>query len=102
MAGQPVKKKTGPRRDRSEAKAAMASGGGTTTVTPAPADAAGPSGWSPAALKAYLHGVKLEMGRVSWPSTRELQAATTVVMVTLVLFAGYLGLLDAILKRFFR
>ncbi len=101
MAGQPAKKRTGPRRDRSETKAAMASGGATTTVTPAP-EAAAPSGWSPAAFSAYLQGVKLEMGRVSWPSARELQAATTVVMVTLILFAGYLGLLDAILKRFFR
>lgn len=101
MAGQPAKKRTGPRRDRSETKAAMASGGATTTVTTAP-EVAPPSGWSPAALKAYLQGVKLEMGRVSWPSTRELQAATTVVMVTLFLFAGYLGILDAILKRFFR
>ncbi len=101
MAGQPAKKRTGPRRDRSDTKAAMASGGGTTTVTPVP-EAAAPSGWTPAALKAYLLGVRLEMGRVSWPSTRELQAATTVVMVTLILFAGYLGILDAILKRFFR
>lgn len=102
MAGQPAKKRTGSRRDRSETKAAMASGGGTTTaVQPAP-EAAAPSGWTPAALKAYLQGVKLEMGRVSWPGARELQAATTVVMVTLFLFAGYLGVLDAILKRFFR
>ena len=101
MAGQPAKKRTGPRRDRSETKAAMAAsgGGGTTTVTPAAPE---PSGWTIAALKAYLQGVKLEMGRVSWPGTRELQAATTVVMVTLFLFAGYLGVLDAILKRFFR
>ena len=102
MAGQPAKKRTGPRRDRSETKAAMASGGGTTTVTSTPPEAAAPSGWSFAALSAYLQGVKLEMGRVSWPSARELQAATTVVMVTLILFAGYLGLLDAFLKRFFR
>lgn len=103
MAGQPAKKRTGPRRDRSDTKAAMATGGSTTTTvqstTPVAAD---PTGWTPAALKAYLQGVKLEMGRVSWPSTRELQAATTVVMVTLFVFAGYLGVLDAILKRFFR
>ena len=95
MAGQPARKKTGPRRDRSETKAAMVAGGDTTTVTQ-------PSGWTIAALKAYLQGVKLEMGGVSWPGARELQAATTVVMVTLFLFAGYLGVLDAILKRFFR
>lgn len=96
MAGQPAPKRTGPRRNRGESKAAIAHVGSQTTVT------AEPTGWTPAAFKAYLQGVRLEMGRVSWPSGRELQAATTVVMVTLILFAGYLGALDFVLKRFFR
>jgi preprotein translocase SecE subunit len=94
MAGQPAPKRTGPRRSRGESKPAIAHA--ETTVT------AEPTGWTLAAFKAYLQGVKLEMGRVSWPTGRELQAATTVVMVTLILFAGYLGALDFVLKRFFR
>ncbi|MBS2034421.1 preprotein translocase subunit SecE [bacterium] len=102
MAGQPAPKRTGPRRSRGESKAALAHTGSKTTVQAAAPEAPGPSGWTPAALKAYLQGVRLEMGRVTWPSARELQAATTVVMVTLILFAGYLGALDFFLKRFFR
>lgn len=101
MAGQPAPKRTGPRRSRGESKAALAHAGSKTTVTSVP-EAPAPSGWTPAAFKAYLQGVRLEMGRVSWPTGRELQAATTVVMVTLILFAGYLGALDFVLKRFFR
>jgi len=100
MAG-PTEKKTGPRRSRSEGKAVIAKGAKMTVQTTA-AEAPGPSGWTLASLKAYLAGVRLEMGRVSWPGTRELQAATTVVMITLILFAGYLGALDFVLKRFFR
>ncbi|MFN8608819.1 MAG: preprotein translocase subunit SecE [Vulcanimicrobiota bacterium] len=102
MAGQPAPKRTGPRRSRGESKAALAHAGSKTTVQAATVDAPAPSGWTPAALKAYLQGVRLEMGRVSWPTARELQAATTVVMVTLILFAGYLGVLDFFLKRTFR
>ena len=102
MAGRPATKKTGPRRDRSEGKGAIVSAGAKTTVQATGQEPAGPSGWTPAALKVYLQQVRLEMGRVTWPTRRELQAATAVVMMTLLVFAGYLGILDVILKRVFR
>jgi preprotein translocase subunit SecE len=101
MAGRPATKRTGPRRDRTEGKATIAQAG-KTSVQAVPQDPAGPSGWTMAALKAYLQQVRLEMGRVTWPSRRELQAATAVVMMTLIVFAGYLGMLDFILRRVFR
>ena len=102
MAGRPATKRTGPRRDRTEGKAAIAQAGAKTTVQSVPQDSAGPSGWTMAALKVYLAQVRLEMGRVTWPTRRELQAATAVVMMTLLVFAGYLGMLDWILRRVFR
>lgn len=101
MAGRPAAKKTGPRRDRSESKAAVVPIGAKTTVQATGQDSSGSSGWTLGNLKAFLQQVRLEMGRVTWPTRRELQAATTVVMMTLIVFAGYLGLLDQILKRVF-
>lgn len=97
MASRPAEKRSGPRRDRSEGKAAIVSGGGKTTVESTGDNA--PSGWNLEALKAYLHQVKLEMGRVSWPSRRELQAATMVVMMTLLIFSAYLGVFDWVLRH---
>lgn len=101
MAGRPATKKTGPRRDRGESKAAIGQSGGKTTVQVASSEGPAGGGWSLSSLQAYLHQVRLEMGRVTWPTRKELQAATMVVMFTLIVFAGYLGLLDQILKRVF-
>jgi len=102
MAGRPATKRTGPRRDRTESKAAIAQAGAKTVVQAVPQEQAGPTGWSLETLKAYLLQVRLEMGRVTWPTRRELQAATAVVMFTLLVFAGYLGILDFVLRRVFR
>jgi preprotein translocase SecE subunit len=72
-----------------------------TTVEVAPEPPA-KAGWSVAALTDYLRAVRAEMGRVTWPGKRELQAATMVVMMTLIVFSAYMGVLDAILKKVIR
>lgn len=41
------------------------------------------------------------MKRVSWPSVKEVRAATIVVMVTLLLISGYMGVVDWLLTLFF-
>lgn len=102
MAGQPAPKKMGPRRSRGDSQATLAHGSSKTTVQSTAPESSSSSAWSIEAFKSYLQGVKLEMGRVTWPTGRELQAATVVVMVSLILFAGYLGALDFILQRFFQ
>lgn len=98
MAGRPAAKRTGPRRDRTEGKGTAMPVTAKTTITSSP-EASGPSIWSREGMSSYLHQVRLEMGRVTWPTRRELQAATLVVMMTLIVFSAYLGFWDQILKR---
>ena len=49
--------------------------------------------------KRFLASVKAEFFRVSWPSKAELVAGTVVTMFTLILFSGYLGILDQVFAR---
>lgn len=52
-----------------------------------------------ARVRKYLVGVLAESKRVTWPSKAELMAGTLVTFFTLVMFAGYLGVLDKIFER---
>ena len=45
----------------------------------------------------FLREVRLELKKVSWPSRREISGSTGVVIVSVVIVAAYLGVLDAIL-----
>ena len=47
----------------------------------------------------FLSEVRNEMGRVTWPSQREVYATTIVVILTSVFFGVYLFVLDAILLK---
>jgi preprotein translocase subunit SecE len=47
----------------------------------------------------FLSEVRNEMGRVTWPSRKEVYATTIVVILTSVLFGVYLGALDLLLDR---
>lgn len=49
-------------------------------------------------IKRFLASVMAEAKRVTWPSKPELVAGTVVVMFTLILFAGYLGVMDSVFK----
>lgn len=50
----------------------------------------------------YLKSVRTEMGRISWPSMKDLRAATIVVVVTLVIVAAYMGVVDQLLTWVFK
>jgi preprotein translocase subunit SecE len=47
----------------------------------------------------FLAEVRNEMGRVTWPSRKEVYATTVVVILTSILFGVYLGALDLLLDR---
>jgi preprotein translocase subunit SecE len=49
--------------------------------------------------KNFLQEVRGEMRKVVTPSRKEVQATTTVVIVTVFAFAGYFYLVDSILGR---
>jgi preprotein translocase subunit SecE len=58
----------------------------------------GPAGWLTAA-KEYFDDLKAEMRRVTWPTKKQVQATTAVVIAAVFLFAAYFAAVDMILGR---
>lgn len=56
----------------------------------------------PRMLQQYLREVVYELKRVVWPSRRQTVGTTAVVLVVVIAFGIYLGLVDAILTRLVR
>ena len=50
-------------------------------------------------LAKFLREVKVELKKVSWPSRAEISGSTGVVIVTVIIVAIYLGILDNILQQ---
>jgi preprotein translocase subunit SecE len=54
----------------------------------------------PARVRQFLHDVRLEMRNVTWPTSKDVQATTLVVLVATFFFGFYLGMvLDVPLAR---
>ena len=49
--------------------------------------------WPPRA-KSYIEGLRMEMRRVTWPSKKQVQATTIVVIVTVFVFGAYFAIVD--------
>ena len=47
----------------------------------------------------FLKEVQAELKRTTWPSWKEVRGTTTVVIITVFLFAFYLGVVDLALSR---
>ena len=52
----------------------------------------------PKATKDYIDELKLEMRRVTWPSRKQVEATTTVVIVCVFAFAAYFKIVDTIIQ----
>jgi preprotein translocase subunit SecE len=52
--------------------------------------------------KDFLEEVKLELGKVTWPTRKETVATTWVVVVIIVLISLYLGACDVVLAKLMR
>ena len=50
-------------------------------------------------ISKFLREVKVELKKVSWPSRREISGSTGVVIVTVIIVAVYLGILDTFLQQ---
>ena len=50
-------------------------------------------------FREFLKDVRLEAGKVSWPTRDELRDSTSVVIVTVLLVAAFIGIVDQILNR---
>lgn len=53
----------------------------------------------PERLREYLGELRSEMGRVTWPSWKQVQATTAVVLATIFVFGVYFFLIDLLLGR---
>lgn len=49
--------------------------------------------------KQFFREVRVELKKVTWPSRKETIASTSVVLITVVLVAFYLGIVDLGLSR---
>ncbi len=47
----------------------------------------------------FLKEVKIELKRITWPSRRETVAATGVVLLTVIIFSLFLGIVDLGLQK---
>ena len=53
----------------------------------------------PARVQQFFHDVRLEMRHVTWPSSRDVQGTTIVVVVTVFFFGAYFGICDFFFSR---
>ena len=53
----------------------------------------------PKAVKEYFNELKLEMRRVTWPSRKQVESTTLVVIITVFAFAAYFQVVDTVLAK---
>ena len=53
-------------------------------------------------VKSFLESVKVELGKVTWPTRKETIATTGVVVVIIFLISIYLGACDVVLAKLMR
>ena len=49
--------------------------------------------------KDYVGELKAEMRRVTWPSRKQVEGTTAVVIFSVFLFAGYFAIVDSLLTK---
>jgi preprotein translocase subunit SecE len=55
-------------------------------------------GW-PQQIKSFYNDVRTEMKKVTTPSMKEVQATTTVVIITVFIFGAYFFVVDGVIGR---
>jgi preprotein translocase subunit SecE len=53
----------------------------------------------PERAKSFYNDVRTEMKKVTTPSRKEVQGTTTVVIITVFIFAGYFWIIDSIIGK---
>ena len=54
-------------------------------------------GW-PQQVKDYIEGLRMAMRRVTWPTKKQVQATTVVVIITVFLFGAFFAVVDNVLN----
>lgn len=47
----------------------------------------------------FFQEVRLEMKKVTWPSRKEVTGSTGVIIITVIIVAVYLGIIDSIVQQ---
>ena len=47
----------------------------------------------------YVDSLKVEMRKVTWPSRKQVESTTAVVIISVFAFAGYFEVVDTVLGR---
>jgi preprotein translocase subunit SecE len=50
-------------------------------------------------LVAFLHDVRIEITKVTWPSWEELKGQTLVVIIAVLMIAAFIGAVDLVLSN---
>lgn len=50
-------------------------------------------------IRTFLREVRAEMEKVTWPGRPEVQAATVVIIVLVILVAAFIGAVDFVINR---
>ncbi len=53
----------------------------------------------PQATKDYIDELKLEMRRVTWPSRKQVEATTAIVIIAVFAFAAYFKVIDTVIEN---
>ncbi|BCS53044.1 preprotein translocase subunit SecE [Geobacter sp. SVR] len=53
-------------------------------------------------VKSFFESVKVELGKVTWPTRKETVATTSVVVLIVLLISLYLGACDIVLAKLMR
>ena len=53
----------------------------------------------PAITRNYISELQLEMKRVTWPSRKQVESTTAVVIITVFAFAAYFQVVDQVLAK---
>ena len=53
----------------------------------------------PTRIRTFYTEVRTEMRKVTWPGLKEVRSTTTVVIITVFLFALYFGVIDFIIQH---
>ena len=53
----------------------------------------------PDKIRSFYNEVRTEMRKVTWPSMKEVRSTTTVVIITVFIFALYFGIIDFIIQH---
>lgn len=53
----------------------------------------------PVSVRDYIQELQMEMRRVTWPSRKQVQATTAVVIVSVFAFAAYFAVVDQVFAR---